>query len=128
METKSGAYFFNPVKKFALAGDEALSLDRGATAALSRFGEGVELFARGKVQEALEHFMAAAQASPHLAGAHYAQAVCLARLGRLEQALPCLEQELAGAFHHARTREFQQDLHRLAVRRRYCPSGQRRRA
>ena len=112
METKSGAYFFNPVKKFALAGDEALSLDRGATAALSRFGEGVELFARGKVQEALEHFMAAAQASPHLAGAHYAQAVCLARLGRLEQALPCLDQELAGAFHHARTLEFQQDLHR----------------
>ena len=31
VETQSGSYFFNPVKKFALAGDDSLSLDRGAT-------------------------------------------------------------------------------------------------
>ena len=37
--------------------------------------------------------------------------MCLARLGRLEQALPCLDQEQAGTFHHARALEFQQDLH-----------------
>ncbi len=109
-ETRSGSYFFNPVQQFALAGAGGLNLGQGLLNALYRHGQGADLFAQGRVREALEHFLAAGELSCDLAGAFFAQAVCQARLGRLAEAAQCLEKELAGPFPQARARDLRRDL------------------
>ncbi|MFZ2089931.1 MAG: class I SAM-dependent methyltransferase, partial [Desulfobaccales bacterium] len=86
LKTKTGSYFFNPLQNFALAGAGRLSLDHNALAALYHQGQGVELFAQGKVREALQHFVAAGELCPDLAGVSFAQAVSWARLGCLAEA------------------------------------------
>ena len=107
--TTTGTYYYHPVEKFALAGAGGLNLNHDRLAALSSYLRGVDLFGQGKIQEALGHFEAAAQC-PAVAGAAYAQAVCLARLGNLEDALRCLDRELAGAFVPSRAVNLHRDI------------------
>ncbi len=111
-ETATGLYFYHPLKNFALAGADRLSLERNTLTALSHYLQGVELFPQGKLRAALDHFAAAGKLCPDLAGASFAQAVCLARLGDLEEAVLPLERELAGPFPHARAGDLLQDIHR----------------
>jgi radical SAM superfamily enzyme YgiQ (UPF0313 family)/predicted O-methyltransferase YrrM/GT2 family glycosyltransferase len=107
--TDTGTYYYHPVENFALAGAGGLNLDRGTFAALSRYLEGMDRFGQGKIQEALGHFEAAGDC-PALAGAGYAQAVCSARLGNLEDALRRLESEPAGTFIPAQAVTLRRDI------------------
>lgn len=107
--TTSGTLYYHPVENFALAGAGGLNLDRDTFVALSRYLEGVDLFGQGKIQEALGHFEAA-EKGPALAGAAYAQAVCLARLGNLEEALSRLDRELAGTFASTQAVTLRRDI------------------
>lgn len=105
----TGTYFYNPVENFALIGTGGLNLDQGTSATLSRYLQGVNLFRQGKIQEALGHFEAARDC-PALAGAAYAQAVCLARLGNLEDAVSVLDRELAGTFVSTQAINLRRDI------------------
>ncbi len=109
-QTNTGFYFYHPVANFALAGAGGLSLERDTLTALSRYLQGVELFAQGKIREALGSFVEAGELCPDLVGVNFAQAVCLARLGDLEQAARWLDQELAGEFVQARSWNLRRDI------------------
>ncbi len=111
-ETATGTIFHHPVENFALTAAHRLTLDREALTAISLFLEGGELFAQGRIREALKLFTEAGDLSAALAGVWYAQAVCLARLGDLETAARCLKRELAGFFPHQEARRLRHDIQR----------------
>ena len=108
--TATGTYFYHPVENFALAGARGLNLEPDTLDALSRYIQGAELFTLGQMQEALGHFEEAEKLCPVLAGAAYAQAVCLARLGNLEEADRRLDRELAGDFVRAQALNLRRDM------------------
>jgi tetratricopeptide (TPR) repeat protein len=97
----------NPVAKFIVHGDEQLPINQQA---LNLCRTGSSLYVQGKTHEALQHFVQAAQLSSDVQGIYYAQGICLAKLGQLEDAIEPLNQECLSPLCHPNTRQVLQDI------------------
>lgn len=101
---------YHPFAACALKVRESLSLDGPTLAALPEFLRAGDLYAQGRVDEALACLIRANDLPHRLSGLDYAQAVCLARLGKMAEAKEILAQELKRDFPHSRAGALGRDL------------------
>lgn len=97
----------NPVSKFLVHGDEQLPNNQQA---LTLCQQGSSLYVQGKTYEAWKSFVRAAQFSSDVCGIYYAQAICLVKLGKLEEAIAPLHQELCSPLCHPNNGKLLQDI------------------
>ncbi|MDI6853136.1 MAG: glycosyltransferase [Deltaproteobacteria bacterium] len=101
---------YHPLADVAVMTSGTLAFDAPTIAALNLHQEAVKAYGLGSVPDALA-FLAQAATLPHrLSGLRYGQAVCLARLGRFEEATASLEEELRLPFPHEYSLRLLSDL------------------
>lgn len=106
----AGCFSFHPLADAALLGAGSFTIDGPTLLALSLKEKALDLYGRGLVAEALACLGRACDYRHQVGGFRYAQAVCLARLGRFAEALACLEEELCSPFPHGRTLKLGNDI------------------
>lgn len=106
----TGNYKYHPIADLALLTSGDINIDAPTLTALYIHHEAMELYALGNVSQALARLEEAASLPHRLSGLAYAQAVCLARLGRLPEALEPLKRELSLSFPHGQAQALLGDI------------------
>lgn len=104
--TSSGVFKYNPLEDLAGSRSDSVTLDKPVRELCL---QAATLFESGNLTEAIVSITRAIQMNPRLEGAFYAVAVCMARLGQVNEALKLLEIELQNPVPHQHARRLYDD-------------------
>ncbi|MCK4292794.1 MAG: FkbM family methyltransferase [Planctomycetes bacterium] len=103
----TGNLHHNPVDQISVYEEKDVSAGQEAAALCRR---GIEFFAVGRVQEALDCFNRAIGLTSNISGALCAIGICLVRLGRFDLAVKALESEVNGKCAHPNAQILYKDI------------------
>jgi tetratricopeptide (TPR) repeat protein len=102
----TGKINYNPIASFTIH-DETTPTGQQA---LNLCNQGIKFFEAGNLAEAYSCFEKAHTLHPAISGAYYAQAICLARIGKLEAAAGILQKEVKSSFPHKNANKLLKDI------------------
>lgn len=117
--SKTGKVRYNAVGNFKASGESTGKTQQ----ALELCRQGAKVFKSDRYAETISYFEQALRLHPAISGAYYAQAVCLAQMGKFENAAGMLEKEIGIPYPHPKARALLDDIQdRIRIQQEPQPS------